>query len=137
MACARRGRRAPCHPPASRRPCSWFAPGRPWPSAHVAAGPLATHLLRDRSVLDRLLLDLSISVTSMFRDPSFYRAMREKVVPLMRTYPFLRVWNAGCSTGEETYSLAILFQEEGLADRTRIYATDINDVVLQRGKAGF
>ncbi|MHB1073656.1 MAG: CheR family methyltransferase [Gemmatimonadaceae bacterium] len=86
--------------------------------------------------MERLLLDLSVSVTSMFRDPGFYVAFREKVVPLLRTYPFIRVWHAGCSTGEEVYSTAILLEEEGLLDRTRIYATDINDVVLQKARAG-
>ena len=62
----------------------------------------------------------------MFRDPTFYVAFREHVVPLLRTYPFIRIWNAGCSTGEETYSLAILLEEEGLYERARIYATDFN-----------
>jgi chemotaxis protein methyltransferase CheR len=97
---------------------------------------LQERVLHDPACMERLLLDLSISVTSMFRDPTFYLALRTKVVPLLRTYPYLRIWNAGCSTGEETYSLAILLQEEGLGDRTRIYATDINDVVLQRAKEG-
>ena len=82
------------------------------------------------------LLDLSINVTSMFRDPSFYSSLRERVVPLLRTYPFTRVWVAGCSTGEEVYSLAIVLQEEGLYERTRIYATDINEAVLERAREG-
>ncbi|HEY0997634.1 MAG TPA: protein-glutamate O-methyltransferase CheR [Gemmatimonadaceae bacterium] len=86
--------------------------------------------------MERLLLDLSVSVTSMFRDPGFYVAFREQVVPLLRTYPFIRIWHAGCSTGEEVYSTAILLEEEGLLDRTRIYATDINDAVLQKARAG-
>src|SRR5688500_671642 len=86
--------------------------------------------------MEILLSDLSINATSMFRGPSFFNALRKKVVPLLRTYPFIRIWNAGCSTGEETYSLAILLQEEGLYERTRIYATDINDVVLERARAG-
>jgi chemotaxis protein methyltransferase CheR len=72
----------------------------------------------------------------MFRDPSFYVAFREKVVPLLRTYPFIRLWHAGCATGEEVYSMAILLEEEGLYERSRIYATDINEVVLQRAKDG-
>jgi chemotaxis protein methyltransferase CheR len=72
----------------------------------------------------------------MFRDPTFFGAFREKVVPHLRTYPFVRIWNAGCSTGEETYSLAILLKEEGLYERSRIYATDINDRVLERASAG-
>ena len=97
---------------------------------------LQERVLRDRAVMERLLLDLSINVTAMFRDPTFFKAFREKVVPLLRTYPFVRIWNAGCSTGEETYSLAILLKEEGLYDRTRIYATDINDRVLERASEG-
>jgi chemotaxis protein methyltransferase CheR len=97
---------------------------------------LAERVLHDPGALERMLLDLSISVTSMFRDPAFYLALRQKVVPLLRTYPYIRVWNAGCATGEETYSLAILLHEEGLGDRTRIYATDINDVVLRQAKEG-
>jgi chemotaxis protein methyltransferase CheR len=91
---------------------------------------LQERLLRDPICMERLLLDLSVNVTAMFRDPSFYVAFRSKVVPLLRTYPFLRVWVAGCSTGEEVYSLAILLREEGLAERVRIYATDINEAVL-------
>jgi chemotaxis protein methyltransferase CheR len=86
--------------------------------------------------MDRLLRDLSINVTEMFRDPTFYRALRERVFPLLRTHPFIRVWNAGCSTGEEIYSLAIALHEEGLLERTRIYATDINDAALERAGAG-
>jgi len=97
---------------------------------------LQAKLLHDPQSMERLLLDLSINVTSMFRDPSFFHAMREKVVPHLRTYPFIRIWNAGCSTGEETFSLAILLREEGLYDRARIYATDINDKVLEQARAG-
>jgi chemotaxis protein methyltransferase CheR len=95
---------------------------------------LQEQLLHDPGCMERLLLDLSINVTAMFRDPTFYRSFRAKVVPLLRTYPFIRIWSAGCSTGEETYSLAILLMEEGLYDRTRIYATDINEAVLQQAR---
>jgi len=97
---------------------------------------LQERLLHDSSCMESLLLDLSINVTAMFRDPSFYRALRTTVVPLLRTYPFIRIWNAGCSTGEETHSLAIVLAEEGLLERTRIYATDINEPVLLRAKEG-
>ena len=97
---------------------------------------LQEHILHDRSCMERLLLDLSINVTAMFRDPTFFLAFRRAVVPLLRTYPFIRIWNAGCSTGEETYSLAIVLAEEGLLGRTRIYATDINETVLMRAKQG-
>jgi chemotaxis protein methyltransferase CheR len=97
---------------------------------------LQDRLLHDPVSMERLLLDLSINVTAMFRDPSFYGAFREKVVPALRTYPFTRIWVAGCSTGEEVYSLAILLQEENLYDRARIYATDINEAVLDRARSG-
>jgi chemotaxis protein methyltransferase CheR len=97
---------------------------------------LTDRLLHDPATMERLLLDLSINVTAMFRDPSFYVAFREQVVPLLRTYPYTRIWVAGCSTGEEVYSLAILLEEEGLHERTRIYATDINESVLERARAG-
>jgi chemotaxis protein methyltransferase CheR len=95
---------------------------------------LQHRVLHDAVAMEKLLLDLSINVSSMFRDPSFYKCFREKVIPVLRTYPFIRIWHAGCSTGEEVYSMAILLQEEGLYDRARIYATDINEVVLQTAK---
>jgi chemotaxis protein methyltransferase CheR len=97
---------------------------------------LQARILHDPDTMERLLLDLSVNVTSMFRDPSFYREFRERVVPLLRTYPFIRIWHAGCSTGEEVFSMAILLEEEGLYDRARLYATDINDNVLQRARQG-
>ncbi|HEX7706632.1 MAG TPA: protein-glutamate O-methyltransferase CheR [Thermoanaerobaculia bacterium] len=97
---------------------------------------LQEKILHDSASMERLLLDLSINTTAMFRDPGFYLAFRQKVVPLLRTYPFVRIWHAGCSTGEEVYSMAILLREEGIYDRCRIYATDINEAVLQKAKAG-
>ena len=97
---------------------------------------LQERVLHDSAVMERLLLDLSINVTAMFRDPTFFVAFRERAVPLLRTYPFSRIWVAGCSTGEEVYSLAILLREEGLGDRTRIYATDINETVLAQARLG-
>ncbi len=97
---------------------------------------LQERVLRDPAVMERLLLDLSINVTAMFRDPTFFRAFRELVVPLLRTYSFSRLWVAGCSTGEEVYSLAILLAEEGLSDRVRIYATDINEAVIEVARLG-
>jgi chemotaxis protein methyltransferase CheR len=97
---------------------------------------LQERVLHEPAMMEKLLLDLSINVTAMFRDPSFYVSFRQHVVPLLRTYPFIRIWHAGCSTGEEVYSMAMLLREEGLYDRSRIYATDINEVVLQRAKAG-
>jgi chemotaxis protein methyltransferase CheR len=97
---------------------------------------LTDRLLHDPGCMERLLLDLSVNVTAMFRDPTFYVAFREKVVPLLRTYPFTRIWIAGCSSGEEVYSLAILLTEEGVYERTRIYATDINEAVLAQARGG-
>jgi chemotaxis protein methyltransferase CheR len=97
---------------------------------------LQGRLLRDPACMERLLLDLSINVTAMFRDPSFYRAFRAQVVPFLHTYPFTRIWCAGCSTGEEVYSLAILLHEEGLYERARIYATDINEYSLEAARSG-
>jgi chemotaxis protein methyltransferase CheR len=97
---------------------------------------LQSRVLHDPVAMERLLMNLSVNVTSMFRDPSFYKVFRDEVVPTLRTYPFIRVWHAGCSTGEEVYSMAILLTEEGLYERTRIYATDINQSVLTVARAG-
>jgi chemotaxis protein methyltransferase CheR len=97
---------------------------------------LQARVLHDPAALDRMLLDLSVNVTAMFRDPGFYRTFRATVAPMLRTYPFIRIWHAGCSTGEEVYSMAILLHEEGLLDRARIYATDINEVVLRHARSG-
>lgn len=97
---------------------------------------LQEKILHDPACLERFLLGLSVHVTSMFRNPSFYLAFRNQVVPMLRTYPFIRIWHAGCSTGEEVYSMAILLEEEGLYHRCRIYATDMSEVVLRKAKAG-
>jgi chemotaxis protein methyltransferase CheR len=97
---------------------------------------LQSRVLHDQDAMERLLLDLSVNVTAMFRDPQFYVMFRNKVIPLLRTYPFIRIWHAGCSTGEEVYSTAILLEEAGLYDRARIYATDINEVVLHQARRG-
>jgi len=96
---------------------------------------LLDRVLHDPHAMQRLLADLSVNVSAMFRDPGFFRIFRAKVVPLLRTYPFLRVWNAGCATGEETLSVAILLKEAGLYDRTRIYATDMNEVILNQARS--
>jgi chemotaxis protein methyltransferase CheR len=93
-------------------------------------------ILHDPACLDRFLLGLSVHATSMFRDPSFYLTFRKKVVPLLRTYPTVQIWVAGCSTGEEVYSLAILLQEEQIYQRCRIYATDISHSVLRKARDG-
>ena len=93
-------------------------------------------ILNDETFASEVLQDLSITVTEMFRDPAFYRSLREQVIPILKTYPFIKIWHAGCATGEEAYSMAILLQEEGLYDRTTIYATDFNQLALNRAKEG-
>jgi chemotaxis protein methyltransferase CheR len=93
-------------------------------------------VLHDSACMERLLYALSVHMTAMFRDAEFFRAFREEVVPVLRTYPYVRIWHAGCATGEEVYSMAILLEEEGLLDRCRIYATDMNDSVLAGARAG-
>jgi chemotaxis protein methyltransferase CheR len=97
---------------------------------------LQDRVLSDPEFFRSLLNYLTVPVSEMFRDPGYFRALREQVVPLLRTYPSLKVWVAGCSTGEEVYSLAILLREEGLLERTLIYATDINPQILQKAEAG-
>ena len=104
--------------------------------ALTSISALQDRVLHDRASLERFLLGLTVNVTAMFRDPSFFVAFRQQVVPLLRTYPFIRIWHAGCSTGQEVYSMAILLQEEGLYHRCRIYATDTNEQVLQKAKQG-
>lgn len=93
-------------------------------------------VLNDVRFFEQLLLDLSINVTEMFRDPSFYRAVREKIVPILREFPFLKIWHAGCATGEEVYSMAIILKEVGLYERAQLYATDMNEVVLKQARDG-
>ena len=93
-------------------------------------------VLHDPAMVPRLLDYLTVQVSEMFRDPTYFRAIREKVVPHLKTYPSLKVWIAGCSNGEELHSFAILFREEGLLDRTLFYATDINPSALEAAKAG-
>lgn len=97
---------------------------------------LQERILHDPDMMGQMLGFLTVQVSEMFRDPSYFRALREQVLPHLKTYPSLKVWIAGCSTGEEVYSMAILFKEEGLLDRTIIYATDINPHALAEAKAG-
>lgn len=97
---------------------------------------LQERLLHEPDILRELVGYLTVQVSEMFRDPSYFLALREKVVPHLRTYPSLKVWVAGCSAGEELYSLAILFREEGLEHRTIYYATDINPDALKKAEAG-
>ena len=97
---------------------------------------LQHELIRDAGRCQHFVRGVTVNVTDMFRDPQFYRALRELVIPELRSHPFIKIWHAGCSTGEEAYSMAILLQEEGLADRAVIYATDINSKVLEQARKG-
>lgn len=105
-----------------------------WQLPHVAdLVPLALH---SEQHFNTLLTDMAISVTSMYRDPPFFQALIKHVFPVLKTFPFFKIWHAGCASGEEVYSLAILLQEHGLYDRAQIYATDFNNKVLQVAKRG-
>jgi chemotaxis protein methyltransferase CheR len=97
---------------------------------------LQDRVLHDPAAWERFLKGISVNVSAMFRDPRFFLAFRQHAVPLLRTYPFIRIWQAGCSLGEEAYSLAIVLQEEGLYERSLIYATDINDAMLRQAREG-
>ena len=111
-------------------------------SAGMAAEGMPTmsayqdRLLRDASCMQRLLTTVGVSVTSMFREAETWRCLREEIVPVLRTYPALRVWSVGCATGEEVYSLAIALEEEGLYERSSIYATDMNADALAAARVG-
>lgn len=93
-------------------------------------------LVNDHRFFEGFIEQITVNVTEMFRDPSFFRSLREKVIPYLTSFPRVRVWNAGCSTGEELYSFAILLMREGLLDRSFLYGTDINNKVLEAAKAG-
>ncbi|MEH7378238.1 CheR family methyltransferase [Neobacillus drentensis] len=97
---------------------------------------LQESVFQNPHVMEKILNDFSINVTEMFRDPRFFLSFRKNIVPILRHLPYIRIWHAGCSTGEEVYSMAILLHEEGLYEKTRIYATDINESVLSIGKRG-
>jgi len=97
---------------------------------------IQSKVLKDETFAHDLLQDLSITVTEMFRDKDFYKSLRENVIPILKTYPFIKIWHAGCATGEEAYSMAIILQEEGLYDRATIYATDFNQHALNKAKEG-
>lgn len=96
---------------------------------------LQERVLHDPACVERFVEALTVNVSTMFRDPGFYAAFRKKVVPFLKTYPFVRIWLAGCGGGEEVYSLAILLQEEGLLDRTLLYATDLSERVIRQAKS--
>ncbi|MCX7171678.1 MAG: protein-glutamate O-methyltransferase CheR [Proteobacteria bacterium] len=114
-----------------RRLTHWLAE-----SAFATFSQAQSCVLRDPGVFFSLLKGITVNVTEMFRDPAFFLALREQVVPFLKTYPFLRIWHAGCATGEEAYSMAILLNEAGMAKRYRIYATDIDEEVLQKAAEG-
>src|SRR4051812_2463973 len=97
---------------------------------------LQDRVLHNSSAMEGLVRDMSVNVTGMFRDPTFFLAFRQKVVPMLRTYPFVRIWHAGCASGEEVYAMAILLEEEGLYERSRLYATDMNAEALDRARTG-
>lgn len=114
-----------------RRITQWFAS-----SGYDNLSFAQSVVLRDREAFDSLIRGITVNVSEMFRDPAFFKALREEVVPHLKTYPFVKIWHAGCASGEEAYSLAILLEEEGLNERFRMYATDINNEVLQKAQEG-
>jgi len=93
-------------------------------------------LMNNPSSFMHFVEEITVNVTEMFRDPGFYRVLREKILPVLATYPFIRIWHAGCSTGEEVYSMAILLKEANLLHKAIIYATDLNQAVLEKAKTG-
>jgi chemotaxis protein methyltransferase CheR len=105
-------------------------------SKYKSIEQMQEEVLSKPEVAAQLLRNLSITVTEMFRDPSFYKTIREKVIPILKTYSFIKIWHAGCSTGEEAYSMAIVLKEEGLYERCTIYATDFNQHALNQAREG-
>lgn len=97
---------------------------------------LLPKVLHDPDYFDLFLANMTITTTDIFRDPDFFKAFREQIIPVLKSYPFIKIWHAGCSTGEEVYSVAIILQEEGLYHRAQIYATDINSQSLAQAKDG-
>lgn len=97
---------------------------------------LLDHVLHNQSVMEKLIDDFLINVTEMYRDPQFFRVLRNEVIPFLRDLPSIRIWHAGCSTGEEAYSMAILLYEEGISNKTQIYATDMNEKALKMARDG-
>lgn len=97
---------------------------------------LKDNLINTSGFFGQFLIEITVNVTEMFRDPTFYIALREEVLPYLATFPHIKAWSAGCSTGEEVYSLAILLQQQGLLTRAFLYGTDINPIVLEKAKTG-
>ncbi len=114
-----------------RRLAHWLAE-----SPYATLSQAQSALLREPLLFNSLLSGLTVNVTEMFRDPLFFKALREQVVPFLKTYPFVKIWHAGCASGEEAYSLAIVLNEEGMAGRYRMYATDIDEKVLATAAEG-
>lgn len=102
----------------------------------ISFAEIRRKIASDKLFLPRFIHTISVKVTSMFRDPSFYKSLREQILPTLKTYPFVRIWHAGCATGEEVYSMAIMLYEEGLQQRTKIYATDLDALALESAKRG-
>ncbi len=98
---------------------------------------LISKIRNDSDYFKHIVQEITVNVTEMFRDPSFYRALRKDIIPYLASKPFIRIWHAGCATGEEVYSMAILLKEANLLHKTLIYATDINEDVLKQAKKGF
>jgi chemotaxis protein methyltransferase CheR len=115
----------------ARRLAQWLAQ-----SGFASFGEATSALLRDQQLCRQLVQDVTVNVSDMFRDPYFFKALREEVLPHLRTYAHCRIWVAGCASGEEVYSLAILLHEEGLADQCRIYATDLNETMVDKAREG-
>ena len=105
-------------------------------SGTACISDMIPRLIHDESYFEKMVMEFSITVTEMFRDPSLFLTLRQKVLPLLKSHPFIKVWHAGCATGEEAYSLAILIHEEALDKRTTFFATDFNDNALKKAKAG-
>ncbi|GEO07970.1 CheR family methyltransferase [Segetibacter aerophilus] len=97
---------------------------------------LKKHLGNDKSVFDLFLQKITVNVTEMFRDPEFYKVIRTQIIPAIASYPTIKIWHAGCSSGEEVFSMAILLHEAGLLNRSKIYATDINPHNIEKAKIG-
>lgn len=115
----------------ARRLTAWLAK-----SGYDSFGAAMSAVLRDTALCRSLVEDVTVNVSDMFRDPVFFRALRAEVVPHLRTYPHAKIWVAGCAGGEEVLSLAIILREEGIGDKCRIYATDLNEAVLERARQG-
>ncbi|MEP6749265.1 MAG: protein-glutamate O-methyltransferase CheR [Bacteroidota bacterium] len=105
-------------------------------SRYISFAEFTKRILTDPAYFRQLVEAITVNVTEMFRDAGFYKTLREQILPVLATYPFLRIWHAGCSTGEEVYSMAILLQEAGLLHKSILYATDLNQAVIEKARMG-